>query len=97
MLVRAAETFSAEPWRDEWWTTSESGTDALTHSKSVSGKRSRCPIMTTHVDDCDLDGAKALRTLVWESAVQNSLQMQIFFVAVGGAWIGTSSWFHRER
>ena len=67
MLVRAAETISAEPWRDEWWTTAESVTDALTHSKSVSGKRSRCPIMTTHVDDCDLDGAKALRTLVWES------------------------------
>ena len=67
VLVRAAETFSAEPWRDEWWATAESVTDALTHSKSVSGKRSRCPIMTTHVDDCDLDGAKALRTLDWES------------------------------
>ena len=37
--VRAAETFSAEPWRDEWWKTEESVTDALTRAKSVSGKK----------------------------------------------------------
>ena len=43
VLVRDAETFSAEPSRDdEWWKTAESGTDALTHAKSVSGKSSRC-------------------------------------------------------
>ena len=24
VLVRAAETLSAEPWRDEWWKTAES-------------------------------------------------------------------------
>ena len=42
VLVRAAETFSAEPWRAEWWRTAESVTDALTHAKSISGKSSRC-------------------------------------------------------
>ena len=37
VLVRAAETFSAEPWRaewSEWWRTAEPVTDALTHAKS---------------------------------------------------------------
>ena len=33
VLVRAAETFSAKPWREEWWKTA--------HAKSVSGKSSR--------------------------------------------------------
>ena len=33
VLVRAAETPPAEPWRDEWWKTAESVTDALTHAK----------------------------------------------------------------
>ena len=33
VLVRAAETFSAEPWREEWWKTAESETDALAHAK----------------------------------------------------------------
>ena len=66
MLVRAAETFPAEPWREEWWKTSESVTDAMAHAKSVSGKRSRCATMTTYVDDCDLDAAKPLRALVWK-------------------------------
>ena len=61
MLVRAAETFSAEPWRDEWWRTAES-----VHAKSVSGKSSRCAVVATYVDDCDLDAAKPLRTLVWK-------------------------------
>ena len=45
------QTFSAEPWREEWWKTAESGTDALAHAKSVSGKSLRCAIMTTYVDD----------------------------------------------
>ena len=44
----------------------ESVTDALAHAKSVSGRSSRCAIMTTYVDDCDLDAAKPLRTLVWK-------------------------------
>ena len=66
VLVRAAETFSAEPWREEWWKTAESVTDASAHAKSVSGKSSRCSIMNTYVDDCDLDAAKPLRTLVWK-------------------------------
>ena len=38
VLVRAAETFSAEPWREEWLKTAESVTDALAHAESVSGK-----------------------------------------------------------
>ena len=62
--VREAETFSAEPWRDKWWKTAESATDALAHAKSVSGKRSGRAVMTTNVDNCDLDAAKPLRTLV---------------------------------
>ena len=62
VLVRAAETFSAEPWRAEWWWTAESVTDVLTHAKSISGKNSRCAIMTTYVDDCDLDARKPLRS-----------------------------------
>ena len=61
MLVRASQTFSAEPWRDEWWKTAQSLTDALAHAKSVSGKNSRCTVMTNYVDDCDLDAAEPLR------------------------------------
>ena len=66
VLVRTAETFSAEPWREEWWNTAESKTGAVAHAKSVSSKSSRCAIMTAYVDDCDLDAAKPLRTLVWK-------------------------------
>ena len=55
VLVRAAETFSAEPWREEWWKTAESVTDALAHAESFSGKTSMCATRTTRVDDCDLD------------------------------------------
>ena len=81
MLVRAAETFSAEPWREEWWKTAESVSGALAHAKSVSGKSSRCAIMTTYVDGCDLDAAKPLRTLVWkvvrsQFAAKDPVQMQ---------------------
>ena len=61
VLVWAAETFSAEPRRAEWWRTAESVKDALTHAKSISGKSSRCAIMTTYVDDCDLDAASLAR------------------------------------
>ena len=91
VLVRAAETFSAEPWREEWWKTAEWVTDALTHAKSASGKSSRCAIMTTNVDDCDLDAEKPLRTLVWnvvrtQFAAKDSVQMQKFLGVVREAW-----------
>ena len=46
VLVRAAETYSAEPWREEWWKTAESVTDALAHAQSISDKSSRCAVMT---------------------------------------------------
>ena len=83
MLVRAAETFSAERRREEWWKTVESV--ALAHAKLVSGKTSRCAIMTTYVDDCDLDAAKPLRALVWnvvrtQFAAKDPVQMQKFLV-----------------
>ena len=96
VLVRAAQTFSAEPWREEWWKTAESVTDALAHAKSVSGKSSRCAITTTHVDDCDLDAAKPLRTLVWkvvrtQLAAKDPVQMQKFLGVVREAWDSTSS------
>ena len=96
VLVSAAETFSAEPWRAEWWRTAESVTDALTHAKSISGKSSRCAIMTTYVDDCDLDAAKPLRSLVWkvvltQVAAKDPVQMQKFLGVVREAWNGTSS------
>ena len=55
VLVRAAETFSAEPWREEWWKTVA---DALAHAKSVSVKSSMCAIMTTYVNDCDLPSGR---------------------------------------
>ena len=55
VLVRAAETFSVEPWREGWWKRAQSVTDALAHAKLV-----------TYVDDCDLDAAKPLRTLIWK-------------------------------
>ena len=42
MLVRSAETFSAEPWREEWWKAAESEADALAHAKSVSDKFETC-------------------------------------------------------
>ena len=96
VLVRAAETFSAEPWREAWWKTAESVTDALAHAKTVSGKSSRCAIMTTYVDDCDLDAAKPLRTLVWKVvrtlfAARDPVQMQKFLGAECEAWDSTSS------
>ena len=96
VLVRAAETFSAEPWREEWWKTAESVTDALAHAKSVSGKSSRCAIMTTYVDDCDLDAAKPLRTLVLkvvrtQFAAKDPVHMQKFLGVVREAWESTSS------
>ena len=97
VLLRTAETFSAEPWRDEWWKTAESVTDALAHAKSVSGKKSsRCTVMTTNVDDGDLDGAKPLRTLVWivvrtQSAAKDPVQKQEFLGVLRGARTGTSS------
>ena len=94
--MRAAETFSAEPWRAEWWRTAESVTDALTHAKSISGKSSRCAVMTTYVDDCDLDAAKPLRSLVWkvvrtQFAAKDPVQMQTFLGVVRDACNGTSS------
>ena len=94
VLVRAAETFSAEPWREEWWKTAESLTDALAHEKSVSGKSSRCAIMTTYVDDCDLDAAKPLRALVWkvvrtQSAAKHPVNLQKFRGVVREAWDST--------
>ena len=96
VLVRAAEKFSAEPWRAEWWRTAESVTDALTHAKSTPGKSSRCAIMTTHVDDCDLDAAQPLRSLVWkvvrtQCAAKDPVHMQKFLGVVREAWNGTSS------
>ena len=89
--VRAAETFSAEPWRDEWWTKFQNRLQcALTRAKSVSGKSSRCAIMTTYVDDCDLDAAKPLRTAWLEKpcdapfAAKDPVQMQTFLGVVSG-------------
>ena len=96
VLVRAAETFSAEPWREEWWKTAQSVTAALAHAKSVSGRSSRCAIMTTFGDDCDFDAAKPLRTLVWkvvraQSAAKDQTQMQKFLGIVREARDSTSS------
>ena len=97
VLVRVAETFSAVPWREEWWKTAESVIDALAHAKSISGKSSRCAIgMITYVDDCDLDAAKPLRTLVWkvvrtQFAAKDPVQMQKFLGVVREAWDSTSS------
>ena len=96
VLVRAAETFSAEPWSEKWWKTAESVTDALAHAKSVSGKSSRCAIMTTYVGDCDLDAGKPLRTLDWkvvrtQFAAKDPVQMQKFLGVVREAWDSTSS------
>ena len=65
VLVRAAGTSSAEPRREERWNTAELVTDALAHAESVSGKSSRCAIVTTNVDDYDLDAAKPLSVVVW--------------------------------
>ena len=96
VLVRAAETFSAEPWREECRKTAESVTDALAHAKSVSGKSSRYATMTTYVDDCVLAAAKPLCTLVWkvvrtQIAGKDPVQMQKFFGVVREAWNSTSS------
>ena len=92
VLVRAAETFSAEPWREGWWKTAESVTDALAHAKSVSGRRSRCAIMTTYVDGCDLDAAKPLCALIKKKmvrtlfAAEDPVKMQKFLGVVREAW-----------
>ena len=37
--VKAAETFSAEPWLEDWWKTAESVTDALALSQSQAKAR----------------------------------------------------------
>ena len=76
-------------WREEWWKTAESVTDALAHTKSVSGKSS-------DLDDCDLDAAKPLRALIWkvvrtQFAAKVPVQMQKFLGVVREAWAGTSS------
>ena len=89
-VVVTTETFSAEPWREEWWKTAELVTDALPHAKSVSGKNSRCAIMTTYVDDCDLDASKPLRTLVWKAVRTQSAAKDLLGV-VREAWDSTSS------
>ena len=52
--------------------------------------------MTTYVDDCDLDSAKPLRSLVWkvvrtQVAAKDPVQMQKFLGVVREAWNGTSS------
>ena len=78
------------------WKTAESVTDALAHAKSVSGKSSRCAIMTTYVDDCDVDAAKPLRTLVWkvvrtQFAARGPVQLEKFPGVVREAWDSTSS------
>ena len=96
VLMRAAETFSAEPWREEWWKTAEPVTDALAHARSVSGKSSKCAIMTTYVDDCDLDALEPLRTLFWkvlgrQFAAKGPVQMQKFLGFVREAWDSASS------
>ena len=87
VLVRAAETFSAEPWREEWWKTAESETDALAHAKSVLGRSSRCATITTYVDDCDLHAAKPLRTRLCEHPVHK----QKILGVVREAWDSISS------
>ena len=85
-----------EPWREEWWKAAESEADALAHAKSVSEKSSRRAILTTYLDDCDLDAAKPLRTLVWkfvraQFAANDPVQVQKFFGVVREAWDCTSS------
>ena len=52
--------------------------------------------MTTYVDDCDLDAAKPLRSLVWkvvriQFAAKHPVQMQTFLGVVRETWNGTSS------
>ena len=52
--------------------------------------------MTTYVDDCDLDAAKPLRSLVWkvvrtQFAAKDPVQMQKFLGVVRETWNGTSS------
>ena len=96
LLVRAAETFSAESWREEWWKTAESVTDALAHAKAVSGKSSKCAIMTTYVDDSDLDAGKPLPALVGkvvrtQLAAKDPVQMPEILGVVREAWDCTSS------
>ena len=52
--------------------------------------------MSTYVDDCDLDAAKPIRTLVWkvvrtQFAAKDPVQMQKFVGVVREAWDSTSS------
>lgn len=64
-VVKAAENFSAEPWLCDDGRMPEPVADQLAHARSVAGRASRCAVMATYVDDCDLDAAKPLRSLVW--------------------------------
>ena len=53
-------------------------------------------LMTTCVDDCDLDAAKALRSLVWnvvrtQFAAKKPVQLQKEIGVVSEIWNGTSS------
>ena len=52
--------------------------------------------MATYVDDCDLDAAKPLRTLVWKVVrthftPKDPVLMKKFIGVVRGAWTGDSS------
>ena len=62
----------------------------------VSGKSSKCVVMTTYIDDCHLETAKPFRTLVWkvtrtQCAAQDPREMQIFLGVVREAWTSASS------
>ena len=94
VLVRAAETFSAEPWRDEWWKTAGNG---CTGSREVSLKQElqMCG-HDQYVYDCALEAVKPLRTLVrkvvrTQFAAQDPVHMQEFHGVVREAWTGPSS------
>ena len=61
----------------------------LAHAQSVSYKSSRCAVMTTHVDECELDAAKPLRTwtiLRTHFAATDPVKMQKFLGVVHAAW-----------
>ena len=95
VLVRAAEIFSAEPWREEWWKTAESVTDTLAYAESVRarvrGVRSG-PLMWTIVTWTRRKSfARVWKVVRTHFAAKDPAQMQKVLGVVREAWAGASS------
>ena len=64
-MTRAAKSGTEAPWLVKMQNANEHQ-HTLDHYKKVAGTAAKCAVITTYVDDCDLDAAKPLRSLMWK-------------------------------